>query len=185
MSDQCKTLGFVDIFDETSFFAQLDQAFDDPLTLSPGTMAHLHLVLAAGMCLATPQPASPEEAILEDVRRNFPNQAEVYYLVATRNRESLRDVDQLDLGNVQSLVLMAFYMLLRTRRSLAYAYIGESRHTRSGRPADVHQGWQYGRRSQSVCIGTKRTPSSRKPNKSDGVGYGGLCLCWIASLVHH
>ncbi|KAI1881660.1 hypothetical protein JX265_000486 [Neoarthrinium moseri] len=119
------TTGLVEVFDRKTFLDQVDQCYNDPLTVDPSVLCQLNLVFAIGLVLCRPDPRSEEEAIIKKLCANKDiNRAEVFF----RNAKSLADpvsgFEDADFWSVQALLLMALYMLSVSKRNAAYAYYG-------------------------------------------------------------
>ena len=112
------------MFDEKVFLENLDKCYSEPLTVDHIFLCHLNLVFAIGLSFATPEPRSQEAGIINSLRTNHPDQSEIFYLNAKSINNPVVGFEDADLWSVQALLLMALYMLLRTRRNPAYAYIG-------------------------------------------------------------
>ena len=112
------------MFDEKVFLEKLDKCYSEPLTVDHIFLCHLNLVFAIGLSFATPEPGSQEAEIINSLRTNYPDQSEIFYLNAKSINNPAVGFEDADLWSVQALLLMALYMLLRTRRNPAYAYIG-------------------------------------------------------------
>ena len=112
------------MFDEKAFLEKLDKCYSEPLTVDHIFLCHLNLVFAIGLSFATPEPGSQEAEIINSLRTNYPDQSEIFYLNAKSINNPVVGFEDADLWSVQALLLMALYMLLRTRRNPAYAYIG-------------------------------------------------------------
>lgn len=102
----------------------MDRCYSEPLTVDHIFLCHLNLVFAIGLSFATPEPGTLEAEIINSLRANYPNQSEIFYLNAKSINNPVVGFEDADLWSVQALLLMALYMLLRSRRTPAYAYIG-------------------------------------------------------------
>lgn len=116
--------GLIQVFDEKSFFADVDRVYSDPLTVDRVYLCHLNLVLAIGYCLATPEVGSREAAIIDDIRSKYPDQSEVFFLNAKSMNNPIVGFEDGDVWSIQALLLMAVYMLLRSKRNAAFSYLG-------------------------------------------------------------
>ena len=103
----------------------LDKVYSDPLTIDRIYLCHLNLVLAIGLCLATPEPNTTEAAVVDDVRSKDPDQSEVFYLSAKTLTNPAVGFEDGDIWSVQALILMSFYMMSKSRRNSAYTLIGK------------------------------------------------------------
>ena len=107
------------------FLHILHQAYMDPLIINHSFLCHLNLVLAVGLCLATPILGTREAAIINDIRSKYPNQSEVFYLNAKSICNPTFGLEDADTWSIQVLLLMAAYMLYKSRRQTAYALNGK------------------------------------------------------------
>ena len=104
----------------------MDKCYSDPLAVDPIFLCHLNLVFAIGLTFATPIPGTREADIIDSLRARYPDQSEIFLLNATSINNPVIGFEDADLWSIQALLLMALYMLLKTKRSPAYAYIGIS-----------------------------------------------------------
>ncbi|KAL6713326.1 hypothetical protein ACLMJK_008791 [Lecanora helva] len=118
------THGLLLIFDESTFLATLDVVYSDPLTIDRIYLCHLNLVLAIGICLATPEYGSREATIVEIVRSKHPSQSEILYSNARHLSNPTTTLEDGDARSIQTLLLMAAYMMYKCKRNAAYSYIG-------------------------------------------------------------
>ena len=116
----------VEVFDEKAFLAKLDKCYSDPLTVDPVFLCHLNLVFAIGLTFATPMPGTQEAEIIDSLRAKYPDQSEIFLLNAKSINNPVVGFEDANLWSIQALLLMALYMLLKTKRTPAYAYIGIS-----------------------------------------------------------
>lgn len=112
------------MFDEKAFLEMMNRCYLDPLTVDHIFLCHLNLVFAIGLSFATPEPGTPEAEIIDSLRANYPDQSEIFFLNAKSINNPLIGFEDADLWSIQALLLMALYMLLKSRRNLAFAYIG-------------------------------------------------------------
>ncbi len=119
-----QTYGLFQIFDEAVFLASLDQVYSNPLNTDHIYLCQLNLVLAIGMYLATPEPGTREAALIDDIRERYPNQSEVFYLNAKSLNDPLIGLEDGDTWSIQTLPLMAAYMIYRSKRNTAYSILG-------------------------------------------------------------
>ena len=117
--------GIVEIFDEREFLRNLHKHYSDPLSPDHIYLCHLNLVLSIGISFATPEFGSSEAAIVDDLRAKFPYQAEVFYLHAKSISDPFVGFEDGDLWTIQALLLMALFMVTKTKRNTAAAYIGK------------------------------------------------------------
>lgn len=104
--------------------ATFEACYADPLNVDPSWLCLLHLVFATGLVLAVPTPGSPEQAIINKLRSDPIDRAEMFY----RNAKDLNDpasgFEDADFWSVQALVLMTLYTLAVSKRNAAYAFHG-------------------------------------------------------------
>lgn len=101
-----------------------DACYADPLNVDPSWLCLLHLVFAIGLVLANPSPGSQDDIIVQKLRTDSMDRAEMFY----RNAKSLSDpvagFEDADFWSVQALVLMTVYSLTVSKRNAAYAFHG-------------------------------------------------------------
>ncbi|KAI9891116.1 MAG: hypothetical protein M1814_003315 [Vezdaea aestivalis] len=119
------TQGLVHAFDKASFQSTLEACYMDPLQVDPSWLCLLNLVFAIGLSMANPAPGTSEEAIIEKLRSDPLDRAEIFYA----NAKSLHDPvtgfeDDAGFWSVQALLLMTIYMLLVSKRNAGFAYFG-------------------------------------------------------------
>lgn len=102
----------------------MDRCYSDPLTVEYTFLCHLNLVFAIGLSFATPEPGTREAEIIDSLRANYPDQSETFFLNAKSINNPIIGFEDADLWSIQALLLMALYMLLKSRRNPAFAYIG-------------------------------------------------------------
>ena len=116
----------IEVFDEKAFLANVDKCYLDPLTADHIFLCHLNLVFAIGLTFATPVPGTRDAEVIDSLRARSPDQSEIFLLNAKSINNPLVGFEDADLWSIQALLLMALYMLLKTKRNHAYAYIGMS-----------------------------------------------------------
>ena len=114
----------VEIFDEKAFLAKVDKCYSDPLTVDHIVLCHLNLVFAIGLTFATPIPGTRDAEVIDSLRAKYPDQSEIFLLNAKSISNPVVGFEDADLWSIQALLLMALYMLLKSKRNPAYAYIG-------------------------------------------------------------
>ena len=102
----------------------MDKCYSDPLTVDPVFLCHLNLVFAIGLTFATPISGTREAEVIDSLRAKYPDQAEIFLLNAKSINNPVVGLEDANLWSIQALLLMALYMLLKTKRTPAYAYIG-------------------------------------------------------------
>ena len=105
----------------------MDRCYSDPLTVDHIFLCHLNLVFAIGLSFATPEPGTLEAKIIDSLRANYPDQSDIFYLNAKSISNPVIGFEDADLWSIQALLLMALFMLLKSKRNPAFAYIGIAR----------------------------------------------------------
>lgn len=124
VTDPPQTHALVEIFDEKAFLEKMERCYSDPLTVDHIFLCHLNLVFAIGLSFATPEPGTVEAEIIHSLRANYPDQSEIFFLNAKSINNPIIGFEDADLWSIQALLLMALYMLMKSRRNPAFAYIG-------------------------------------------------------------
>lgn len=88
-------------------------------------MCHLFLVLALGLLLAAPAPASREAEVIQMQRSAQPDRAELFFRSARSMCDPGAGFEDADFWSIQALALMTIYMLIVSKRNTAYAYLGK------------------------------------------------------------
>ncbi|KAI3336882.1 hypothetical protein HD806DRAFT_21519 [Xylariaceae sp. AK1471] len=118
------TAGFIEVFNRQAFLKSVDECYKDPLSVTPSLLCLLYLVFAIGLVMAAPFPGSDEAAVIDKLRSDRANRAELFF----RNAKSLADpvsgFEDADFWSIQALLLMALYMLAVSKRNASYAYYG-------------------------------------------------------------
>ena len=112
----------VQLFDEEDFFKNLDKCYSSPLFVDPSWLCLLNLVLAIGLVLATPPTGSLEAALIEGLRSAY--KCDIFFFNAKHLKDPIDGFEDADFWSVQALLLMTMFMLCRSKRNAAYAYIG-------------------------------------------------------------
>ena len=131
------THGMIDVFEEKTFLTTVDKYYLEPLSIECTWLCLFNLVLAIGLCLATPRPGSTEAAVVYDMRSKHPNQSEIFFMTAKNLSNSLAGLEEACLWSIQVLTLMAFYMLTHSKRNTAYVYAGMA--VRSAYALGIHR----------------------------------------------
>ena len=113
----------VQVFDEREFYETLDKCYSSPLFVDPSWLCLLNLVLAIGLVLATPPAGSSESTLVENLRSAY--KCDIFYLNAKHLNDPIIGFEDADFWSVQALLLMAMFMLCRSKRNSAYAYLGK------------------------------------------------------------
>ncbi|KAI1812148.1 hypothetical protein GGS20DRAFT_587803 [Poronia punctata] len=137
------TAGFVEIFNKQEFLKSVDDCYKDPLVASPSLLCLIYLVFAIGLVMAAPFPGSDEAVVVDKLRSERVNRAELFF----RNAKSLADpvsgFEDADFWSIQALLLMSLYMLAISKRNASYAYYGMA--IRSAFALGLH-------RDESLCV---------------------------------
>lgn len=147
------THGLVQVFERDRFLDQLDKCFADPLSVEPSWLCLLNLVFAIGLTMATPLPGSSEAVILDKIRSGHLDQAEVFYLNAKSLNDPMAGFETQDLSSVQALLLMAVYMLTKSKRDTAFLLLGMA--ARSANAMGIH-------REETMVIFSSEEQTQRK-----------------------
>ncbi|KAL7809934.1 fungal-specific transcription factor domain-containing protein [Trichoderma gracile] len=118
------TNGLIDLFDRATFYQFLDACYSSPLEVNPSTLCLVYLTLAIGIVLASPAPDSPEELMMKSFEDGPGERAEALFRAAKCLCDPHNGVEHPDLWIIQAWTLMAFYMLVISKRNAAYAYCG-------------------------------------------------------------
>ncbi|KAF2092151.1 hypothetical protein K490DRAFT_18591, partial [Saccharata proteae CBS 121410] len=118
------THGFMQVFDRHAFFATLDNCYADPLNAEPSWLCLLNLVFAIGLMLALPRSGTEEAHIIEKLQNQHADRAEVFYFNAKSLNDPLTGFEDADFWSVQALLLMSYYMLVKSKRNMAFALLG-------------------------------------------------------------
>ena len=114
----------VQVFDERAFHETLDKCYSSPLFVDPSWLCLLNLVLAIGLVLATPIPGSPESVLIDNLRNAY--KCDIFFFNAKHLNDPIVGFEDADFWSVQALLLMSMFMLCRSKRNSAFAYIGKS-----------------------------------------------------------
>jgi hypothetical protein len=118
------THGFLQIFEHQQFSHELERCYSDPLSTEPSWLCILNLVFAIGLTMATPLSGSPDAIIIEKLRSEHLDRAEVFYLNAKNLNDPMTGLEDQDFWSVQALLLMSVYMLAKSKRNAAFALLG-------------------------------------------------------------
>jgi hypothetical protein len=97
----------------------------------------LYLVMAIGLALASPMSGSAEAVIVDKLRSEHTDRAEVFYLSAKELYDPFSSMEDHDVASVQALLLMAVYMLARSRQNSSFKLLGMA--TRSAQSLGLHR----------------------------------------------
>lgn len=116
----------IEVFDRKAFAQKLETCYAEPMAAEPTFLCLLYLVLAIGLLLATPLPGSEEEKTLQKLQAGHADRAEQFFRSAKKMCDPASGFEDADFWSVQALLLMSVYMLTKTKRNAAYAYLGMS-----------------------------------------------------------
>lgn len=122
--------GLVEVFHRKSFMTTLDTCYTDPLSVDPNWLCLLYLVLAIGLVMAAPIPGTREDGIIQKLRGEQADRAEVFYLDAKNLSDPSAGFEDAGFWSIQALTLMAVYNLAVSKRNAAYAYYGKQQRLR-------------------------------------------------------
>lgn len=124
IANPLQTNALIEPFDQTTFYQYLDTCYSTPLDVNSSTLCLVYLTLAIGLALATPAPNSPEELMMKSFPEGPEERAESLFRAAKCLSDPLNGIENADLWMIQAWTLMAFYMLIMSKRNAAYAYCG-------------------------------------------------------------
>lgn len=124
-ADLGQTNGLVEAFERNIFSQKLAVCYDDPLAAEPTFLCLLNLVFAIGLVMATPSPGTEEDIIIQKLQVGQTDRAELFFRSAKCLGDPTTGFEDADFWSVQALLLMAVYMLAKTKRNAAYAYHGK------------------------------------------------------------
>lgn len=96
----------------------------DPLKVDPNWLCLLNLVFAIGLVMATPAFGSTDAVVIDKLRKQRYDQAEIFYTNAKSLNDPIIGFEDADFWSVQALFLVAIYMLTVSKRNTAFAYFG-------------------------------------------------------------
>ena len=105
---------------------KVEKTYDQPLDANPAWLCQLYLVLAVGLQMRrnTSNPNATESRILSRLGAERTPRAEIFFLTAKHLNDSVYGFEEGGIEAVQSLLLMAVYMLTASKRNTAWVYIG-------------------------------------------------------------
>ncbi|KAF2139566.1 uncharacterized protein K452DRAFT_62387 [Aplosporella prunicola CBS 121167] len=118
------THGFLQIFDRQVFLNAVENCYSDPLVTEPSWLCLLNLVFAIGLMLATPRRGTADALIIDKLINQHADRAEVFYMNAKSLNDPLNGFEDADFWSVQALLLMSYYMLVKSKRNTAFALLG-------------------------------------------------------------
>lgn len=123
-SNSPQTSALIELFDPKTFYQYLDACYETPLEVNSSTLCLVYLTLAIGLALATPVPNSAEDLMIKSLQEAPEERAEALFRAAKCLSDPLNAVEHADFWMIQAWTLMAFYMLITSKRNAAYAYCG-------------------------------------------------------------
>ncbi|KUJ21163.1 uncharacterized protein LY89DRAFT_428223 [Mollisia scopiformis] len=116
--------GLIEVFQRRSFLMTLEACYTDPLNADASWLCMLYLVFAIGLVMATPIPGTPEDAIIQKLRNERFDRAEIFYSDAKQLADPSSGFEDAGFWSIQALTLMSVYTLAISKRNAAYAYYG-------------------------------------------------------------
>lgn len=147
------THGLLQVFERHQFLEELDRCYSDPLSTEPSWLCLLNLVFAIGLTMATPLSGSPEALIVDKLRSEHLDRAEVFYLNAKHLNDPMTGLEDQDFWSIQALLLMSVYMLAKSKRNNAFALLGMA--ARSAQALGLH-------REETMVIFSQEDQKARK-----------------------
>lgn len=147
------THGLLQVFERDRFLDELDACYADPFEVQPSRLCLLNMVFAIGLTMATPLSGSPEALIIDKLRSEHLDRAEVFYLNAKSLNDPMNGLEDQDFWSVQALLLMSVYMLAKSKRNTAFALLGMA--ARSAHALGLH-------REETMVIFSLEEQSQRK-----------------------
>jgi hypothetical protein len=147
------THGLLQVFERDEFLEHLDRCYTDPLSVEPSWLCLLNLVFAIGLTMATPLSGSAEALVIDKLRSEHIDRAEVFYLNAKSLNDPMTGLEDQDFWAVQALLLMSVYMLAKSKRNTAFALLGMA--ARSALALGLH-------REETMVIFSPEEQNSRK-----------------------
>ncbi|XPS81303.1 hypothetical protein M3J09_013241 [Ascochyta lentis] len=131
------THGLLQVFEQDRFMEEMEACYSDPFQVQPPWLCLLNMVFAIGLTMATPLSGSPEALIIDKLRSEHLDRAEVFYLNAKSLNDPMNGLEDQDFWSVQALLLMSVYMLAKSKRNTAFALLGMA--ARSAHALGLHR----------------------------------------------
>lgn len=131
------THGLLQVFEQDRFMVDMEACYSDPFQVQPPWLCLLNMVFAIGLIMATPLSGSPEALIVDKLRSEHLDRAEVFYLNAKSLNDPMNGLEDQDFWSVQALLLMSVYMLAKSKRNTAFALLGMA--ARSAHALGLHR----------------------------------------------
>lgn len=122
-----KVSGLIEVFHRKSFMTTMNMCYLDPLSVDPSWLCLLYLTFAIGLVMAAPIPGSREFSIIQKLRAESADRAEVFYCDAKSLGDPSAGFEDAGFWSIQALLLMAVYNLAISKRNAAYAYHGKGK----------------------------------------------------------
>ena len=119
-----QTHGAIEVFIEKLFVEKVERSYRNQTQVDRPWLCHFYLVLAIGLSLVTPLHGSREEAIINNLRGQYPHYGQEYYFAAKKMCDPLTGFEDAGFWSVQALTLMSVFMLNIGRRNTAYIFTG-------------------------------------------------------------
>lgn len=103
----------------------IDSCYSDPLHVDATWLCLFDLTLAIGLVLATPLPGTQVEAVIQKLRADPIDQAELFYSNARNLCDPITGFENAGFWSIQALLLMAIYTLAVSKRNAAFAFCGK------------------------------------------------------------
>jgi hypothetical protein len=147
------THGLLQVFERSRFLEDMEACYSDPFQVQPSWLCLLNLVFAIGLTMATPLSGSPEALVIDKLRSEHLDRAEVFYRNAKDLNDPMTGLEDQDFWAVQALLLMSVYMLAKTKRNTAFALLGMA--ARSAHALGLH-------REETMVIFSSEEQAQRK-----------------------
>ena len=131
------THGLLQVFERERFVEEMEACYADPFQVQPPWLCLLNMVFAIGLTMATPLSGSPEALVIDKLRSEHLDRAEVFYLNAKSLNDPMNGLEDQDFWSVQALLLMSVYMLAKSKRNTAFALLGMA--ARSAHALGLHR----------------------------------------------
>ncbi|KAI9794548.1 MAG: hypothetical protein M1816_004435 [Peltula sp. TS41687] len=118
------TQGLLEVFDRPAFYSTLESSYSDPLSIDPSWLCLLNLVLAIGLVLASFAPGTEEAEVINKLRNDPIDRAEIFYLNAKKISDPISGFEEAGFWSIQALLLMTVYMLAVSKRNAAFTLFG-------------------------------------------------------------
>ena len=105
--------------------ATLETCYTDPLSVDPSWLCLLYLTFAIGLVMASPVPGTREYAVIQKLRSEQVDRAEIFYSDAKNLSDPSAGFEDAGFWSIQALTLMSVYMLAVSKRNAAYALYGK------------------------------------------------------------